>query len=195
MLASGYARDTARKREKHHAAALGASPTPGAAPNQSVSGSRNEASVGPHDCIQAEVHSTHVAIVTLRGEHDLASGEELKAALVTASRRRNVIVDLSGCTFIDSSVISVLLRASNELQERGGQLSLVIPRGGHRAVRTVFDLMSLDRLMPTHETRAAALRQLDDTTSATSGPPSTRLRALSEIIDFSLLDSEERRAA
>jgi anti-anti-sigma factor len=151
--------------------------------------------VGPHDSIHAEVHSTHAAIVTLCGEHDLASAEELKAALVTASRRRYVIVDLSGCTFIDSSVISVLLRASNELHERGGQLSLVISRGGHRAVRTVFDLMSLDRVMPTHETRAAALRHLDTATSATSAPPATRLRALSEIIDFSLLDSEERRAA
>jgi anti-anti-sigma factor len=173
----------------------GASPTPGAAPIHSVSGSSNEASVGLHDSIHSDLHSTHTAIIALRGEHDLASAEELKTAFANASRRRYVIVDLSRCTFIDSSVISVLLRASNELHAGGGQLSLVISRGGHRAVRTVFELMSLDRVMPTHETRAAALRHLDSTTSASNRPTATRLRALSEIIDFSLLESEEGRAA
>jgi len=127
--------------------------------------------VGPHDAIGVDVDSNHAAIVSLHGEHD---------------------VDLSACTFIDSSVISVLLRAANDLHTRGGRLSLVISPGGHRAVRTVFDLMNLDRVMPAHETQAAALRALDSTT----GPlPATRLGVLSEIIDFSLLDNEERRAA
>lgn len=148
--------------------------------------------MGPHDAIGVDVDSNHAAIVSLHGEHDLASVEELKAALATAGRRRDVIVDLSACTFIDSSVISVLLRAANDLHTRGGRLSLVISPGGHRAVRTVFDLMNLDRVMPAHETQAAALRALDSTT----GPlPATRLGVLSEIIDFSLLDNEERRAA
>jgi anti-anti-sigma factor len=136
-----------------------------------------------------------VTVVTLRGEHDLASKEELKAALVAESHRRNVIVDLSSCTFIDSSVITVLLRAANDLHARGGQFSLVIAPGGHRAVRTVFDLMSLDRVLPTHETRAAAIRHLDTTSGTASRSAPTRLRALSEIIDFSLLEGEERRAA
>jgi hypothetical protein len=38
----------------------------------------------------------------------------------------------------------------------GTRLSLVIPTSGHQAVRSVFELMSIERLLPTFETRAAA---------------------------------------
>ena len=54
--------------------------------------------------------------------------------------------------------------------------------------------MHVDRLMPTYETRAAAIRHLD-TTVSTARVPAMRLRALSEIIDLSLIETDEQRRA
>ena len=85
--------------------------------------------------IELELHSSSLAIVTLRGEHDLASSPEIANRLSSASDHANVLVDLSACTFMDSAVISALLRASNALNTRGGLLSLVIPHGRHLAIR------------------------------------------------------------
>lgn len=145
--------------------------------------------------IEVEVHSATAAIVTLRGEHDLSSAAELVAALTTASARRNVLVDLSCCDFMDSSIISALFRASNSLHESGGQLSLVIPRDRHGAIRTLFEVTSLAKLIPTHETRDAAISHLDTAQPATSATTTTVLRSLTEIIDQGLPGADEERRA
>jgi anti-anti-sigma factor len=152
-------------------------------------------SLGRNDTVDVEVHSATAAIVTLRGDHDLASAHEIATALVAASVQRSVLVDLSECTFIDSSVITALLRASNNLHASGGQLALVIAEGQHRAIRSVFEIMSLERLMPAFETRAAAISHLETERPAASERTTMRLRALSEIIDQSLIESDEPRRA
>jgi anti-anti-sigma factor len=162
----------------------------------SAGGSRNEERVGRNDTIEVEVHSTTASIVTLRGEHDLDSAAKIAAALKEASVRRNVLVDLSPCDFMDSTVISALFRASNDLHARGGQLSLVILGDRHGAIRSLFEIMSLARLIPTHETRAAAISYLDTAQQTTEAPSTMHLRSLSELIEPSLFDAaEERRAA
>ncbi|MDP9257922.1 MAG: STAS domain-containing protein [Actinomycetota bacterium] len=148
-----------------------------------------------HDTVEVEVHSTTASIVTLRGEHDLDSATRIASALKAASVRRNVVVDLSQCTFLDSSVISALLRASNTLHVHGGQILLVIPPGRHRAVRCVFEIMSVERLMPMFETRAAAFSHVEAALPASSAPTTMRLRALSEIIDQSLVETDDHRRA
>lgn len=148
----------------------------------------------PADDIEVEFHSATAAIVTLRGEHDLSSKLEVARALATASGCRDVLVDLSECTFIDSSVISALLQASNRLHANGGLLELVIPGGAHQAILRVFELMSLERLLPIHETRAAAISCVHGARIAPRAR-GMRLRALSELIDNSLIDVEEGRRA
>jgi anti-anti-sigma factor len=151
--------------------------------------------VGRHDTIQVEAHSATASIVTLRGEHDLSSAARIAAALRQAGARGNVLVDLSQCDFMDSSVISALFRASGDLQTRGGRLALVIPDDRHGAIRSLFELMSLARLIPTHATRAAAIADLDTAQGLTDAPARTRLRSLGEIIDQSLPDAEGQRRA
>jgi hypothetical protein len=71
----------------------------------------------------------------------------------------------------------------------------VIPPGRHRAVRCVFEIMSLERLMPMFETRAAAFSHLEAAMPASSAPTTMRLRALSEIIDQSLVETDDQRRA
>jgi anti-anti-sigma factor len=149
--------------------------------------------VGPHDTIEVEPHSAEVAIVTLRGEHDLNSAAGIAEALKTANASRSVLVDLSQCDFMDSSVISALFRASGDLHERGGELALVIPADRHGAIRSLFELMGLARLMPTFETRQAALGHLETSQPQSDQPTTVRLRCLGEIIDQSLPSSDGQR--
>lgn len=151
--------------------------------------------MGRHDTIEVEAHSDGASIVAFHGEHDLNSAAEIAAALKTASASRNVLVDLSQCDFMDSSVISALFRASSDLHERGGELALVIPADRHGAIRSLFELMGLARLMPTFETRKAALSHLHTSQPESDPPTTTRLRSLNEIIDQSLPGSDGQRRA
>ena len=83
-----------------------------------------------------EMHSDSVAIVSLFGEHDLGHYEQLKVAFDTAAvRRRNLVVDLSGCAFIDSTVISLLLTRSarSRVTEAGSSSSFTQMRAPSRA--------------------------------------------------------------
>src|SRR3954451_6488552 len=68
-----------------------------------------------------------LAVVTMRGEHDLSTMHWLRPAFQQATAHSNVLVDLSGCEFIDSTVIGLIIKAANTVQERGEQLALVIP--------------------------------------------------------------------
>jgi len=145
--------------------------------------------------IEFEVHSANAAIVTLRGEHDLNSKAEVAKALSAASAYDNVVVDLSECSFLDSSVISALLHASNRLSEREGLLRLVIAGDGHAGVRRLFEVMDLQRVLPIHSSRAVAIAGL------ATRPPRTdetiaRMRSLDDLIRQSCDDDEdENRAA
>ena len=77
---------------------------------------------------RAEVPQPGTAIVKLRGELDLSSRARLTQVLAGASAQATVLVDLSECTFADSSVVAALVTASAELRERGGRLEVVIRR-------------------------------------------------------------------
>jgi anti-anti-sigma factor len=102
--------------------------------------------------------SAEVAVVTLRGEHDLHSWSEVTLALANASQRRSVLVDLSACTFLDSSMLTALLVTAKQLRLRGGALAIVVPPDAQ--VRRIFEIMNVHMLVAVHETRAAALAGL-----------------------------------
>jgi anti-anti-sigma factor len=106
--------------------------------------------------IEVEAVSAWVSVATLRGEHDLGSKAEVAGGLARACDHAYVIVDMSECSFIDSTIISVLLSAHRKQLERDGRLELVIPSEAE-AIRRIASLASLGALLTIHETRAAAL--------------------------------------
>jgi anti-sigma B factor antagonist len=97
-----------------------------------------------------------LAVVTLQGEHDLSTREALADALQRAAAHSNVVVDLSPCTFMDSTVINVLLSTANTVAAGGERLALVIPPEQRRVAR-VAEMTGLDKLLAVYETREAAL--------------------------------------
>jgi anti-sigma B factor antagonist len=83
-------------------------------------------------------------VVSVDGELDLHTAPELEQALgaVLVRGGRNVVVDLVGLVFIDSTALAVLLRAQPRFRRGGGRLLLVTE--DRRILRTL-EITGLDR--------------------------------------------------
>ncbi len=109
--------------------------------------------------ITVERPAQGVLLVALSGEHDLATKGALGEAFERAGARDHVLVDLSECSFIDSTVIGVLVAAFQTQTAHGRRLELVIPAGA-TAIRRVATVAGLTTFMATHETRSDGLAGL-----------------------------------
>jgi anti-sigma B factor antagonist len=70
---------------------------------------------------------------------------------------KNLVVDLTDVTFIDSSGLSSLLTASARARERGGAVALVLGQG---EPPSIFRFRGVDRLLSLYPSREAALAGL-----------------------------------
>jgi anti-sigma B factor antagonist len=84
-------------------------------------------------------------VVAAAGEADMYTAPRLEQALegVAALGGTSVVLDLAEVTFIDSTVLSVLLTFRSRFQDLGGDL--VIVTEDRRVIRT-FEITGLDRL-------------------------------------------------
>ena len=78
-------------------------------------------------------------IVALDGEFDLATAPEVRDAVLGAvtSNGDRVAVDMTACTFIDSTGLRILVEAGRKMQERGHKLALI---GLHDQPLKIFEL-------------------------------------------------------
>jgi anti-sigma B factor antagonist len=106
--------------------------------------------------IDLAFHVQGIALLKLHGEHDLSVSQRLAAALAAAEPQLDVLVDLSDCSFIDSSVIAALLLARARLVARGGRLELLIPPEA-TTIQRIATATALGALVPINETLSAAL--------------------------------------
>lgn len=113
----------------------------------------------PLATVEVEVHATGVVTVTLSGEHDLNTKPHLSEALARAGANANVLVDLSECSFIDSTVIGVLVLAYQTQSERGRRLELTIPPSA-TTIQRVAKIAGLTTFLSIHETRSAGLASI-----------------------------------
>ncbi len=109
--------------------------------------------------VALERHAPGVAIVTLRGEHDLSTRAEINATLARVGGEADVLVDLSECSFIDSSVIGALVAAFQTFAERGRRLELAIPSEAV-TIQRVAKVAGLATFLAIHETREAGLASI-----------------------------------
>jgi len=79
--------------------------------------------------------------------------QELSAAVGNGASQ--VVVDLSDCTFLDSTALGVLIATRTQLR-RHAELTLVAT---DRNIRKVFEITGLDRLFAIAPTRTDALKQ------------------------------------
>ena len=109
--------------------------------------------------VEVTTEADGAVAVTLRGEHDLNSRPAVAEAIARACERAGVLVDLSECSFIDSTIIGVLVAAFRAQSERGGRLELAIPPGAREILR-VAQIAGLQTFMVIHESRLAGLASI-----------------------------------
>jgi anti-sigma B factor antagonist len=99
------------------------------------------------------------AVVSARGELDAFTAPSLSEAFADAAAQGGdrVVIDLSSVSFMDSTALGLVVKAVNEITDRGGDVRVVLPR---RSARRIFEITTLDRVLPVEPTRAEALEAL-----------------------------------
>jgi anti-sigma B factor antagonist len=95
------------------------------------------------------------AIVSASGEFDAFAAPDLRAALLQAADAEALVCDLSGVAFMDSTALGVVVGAFKRAREDGHELHVVLPAG---TARRVFEITTLDRVLPIAPTLDDALR-------------------------------------
>jgi anti-sigma B factor antagonist len=84
------------------------------------------------------------AVVSLRGEHEAYTADKLARQIAgLLSEQLSVTVDLREATFIDSTVVGVLLAARRRAEERGLRFELVLGRDTGWPVRRMLEVTGL----------------------------------------------------
>ena len=103
--------------------------------------------------IRRERSGEDIFVVSLAGEHDLYTAptvqEELRSMIAAGARA--IVVDLTETSFLDSTMLYVLLSARSELRD-GGRLLLVT----NDATERVFEIAGIDRFFDFYPSRHAA---------------------------------------
>ena len=99
-------------------------------------------------------------IVALRGELDVADAAGVAAALaVVAARAPEIIVDLAGLDFIDSSGVAALARGRKLARHAGGDLLLAAPQEPVLRVLAITGLVDEFSVHASVEEAAASARR------------------------------------
>jgi anti-anti-sigma factor len=98
--------------------------------------------------------------VTLRGEHDLSTQPVLARGLALAAAHSNVVVDLSNCSFMDSTVIEEFIKTFETVRGSGDQVMLVIPSEQIQIAR-IAQITGLAQIFELHESQEAAFARLE----------------------------------
>jgi anti-anti-sigma factor len=97
--------------------------------------------------IEVELRPPHapefVAIVALRGEHDIATAPDVQVVLTPL--KGDLLIDLTSCDFVDSSLISVLVGTHLNLQRDGHRLELLV--GLDTAVARTLEISGVSRVI------------------------------------------------
>ena len=109
--------------------------------------------------IKTEQLSDDQYVISLAGEVDLYTAPEFKQQLleVIGQGGKEVVVDFSDTTFIDSTTLGVLVGGVKRLRPTGGQLTLVC---SDRNITKIFEITGLDKVFPIYSSREEAVEQI-----------------------------------
>jgi anti-anti-sigma factor len=97
-----------------------------------------------------------LAVLTITGEHDLSTAPELRRRIeALLEEGTNVLVDLSGATFIDSSILGAILDAKRRARDASVGYA-VLHADGTGGVDRVLEVTGLRTELPVHTERQAA---------------------------------------
>ena len=109
--------------------------------------------------IRVVPETDEIVAVCLEGDFDLANAPALDDQVDRALRDgKDLIMDLSQATFVDSSVINLLLRTARAAGRR--EHSVVLQLGTAAIVERVLEITSIERVLPRAHNRQEAVRIL-----------------------------------
>ena len=110
--------------------------------------------------INTEQLGDEAYVISLAGEVDLYTAPEFKQQLldVIAKGGKQVVVDFTNTTFIDSTTLGVLVGGVKRLRPAGGSLTLVCTDDN---ITKIFEITGLDRVFTIYKTREEAIQDLD----------------------------------
>jgi anti-sigma B factor antagonist len=113
--------------------------------------------------IKTEQLDGNAYVIALAGEVDLYTAPEFKQQLleVIGQGAKEVVVDFSDTTFIDSTTLGVLVGGVKRLRTNEGQLSLVC---SDRNITKIFEITGLDRVFTIYASRDEALAGIGSAT-------------------------------
>ena len=97
-------------------------------------------------------------VVAASGELDAFVANDLTETFDAASRDSRIVVDLTAVSFLDSTALGLLVRAVRSVGARGGAIRVVLPES---TARRIFEITTLDRVLPVADSRSEALAELD----------------------------------
>ena len=111
--------------------------------------------------ISTEQVGDDLYVISLSGEVDLYTAPEFKQELLDAIGKgaKEVVVDFSNTTFIDSTTLGVLVGGVKRLRTNDGQLSLVC---SDRNITKIFEITGLDRVFTIYPTRDEAVSAISE---------------------------------
>lgn len=109
--------------------------------------------------ISEQVLDDGVEVIAVGGEVDFEVSPQLRQQIVSRvdAGRRQLLIDLSEATFIDSTAIGVLVAGHKRLDEVGGTLVVVC---FDENVRKVFEIVGLEDVLSIYNSRDVAVSAL-----------------------------------
>jgi anti-anti-sigma factor len=102
-----------------------------------------------------------VFVVAVEGELDMNTATDLERELEgPLAAQEALLIDLSGCEFIDSTGIALIVRSWQELDGDGDGSGGLALCGIGQQVKRVLDITGLEATIPTHQSREQALERL-----------------------------------
>ena len=105
-------------------------------------------------------------VVRATGELDAFLADELEDAFASAADDAALVVDLGPVSFMDSTALGIVTRAVRTREAWSATTRVVLPRGH---ARRIFEITTLDRLLPVAPSRERALLELVGSSGDASG--------------------------
>jgi len=98
-------------------------------------------------------------VAHVSGEIDMTNAAYLRDQLLdsTPNDALALVIDISGCRYLDSAAIEVLFDLSRRLERRRQQLAIVMPP--ESPLKRVIELTDISTAAPVYDTLEAALSQ------------------------------------
>ena len=109
--------------------------------------------------IELDRNNDGVVVVVVTGEHDVYTAPSLRDQIQSViEEKAPFVIDLTPATFVDSSILRVLLEARRQAEESGLGFAVALGNGEGPGVRRILQVTGLMNVFPVLANREEALQ-------------------------------------